>query len=193
MSRENTIKVGQKFGKLTVIENMGTSPQPGNKYVRTWRVKCECGVEKIISGTSRLRATGSCGCGKFDYKKNIDPADGTWHYLYLQYKKMANERDLEFSLTEDECREMFTTNCYYCGSAPRKTVGRHRKSTDMRLREGSKVTYNGIDRVNTDRGYTVDNTVTCCYKCNFAKHTQSVSEFREWIKQVYDYQYSEGA
>ena len=53
--------VGQKFGKLTVIERLA-----GNKDTRgKWRCRCECGTisevtsDKLISGT-----TYSCGCSQ---------------------------------------------------------------------------------------------------------------------------------
>jgi hypothetical protein len=52
---------GQKFGRLTVIERFGHDKQRNV----TWRCKCECGNEKIVS-TSTLNSgsTKSCGCIK---------------------------------------------------------------------------------------------------------------------------------
>lgn len=51
--------VGQKFGKLMVLERAGTDKQ-GQAL---WRCRCECGNEIIVRGTA-LRAghTISCGC-----------------------------------------------------------------------------------------------------------------------------------
>lgn len=52
--------VGEKFGKLTVIEYVGSK---NNK--RWWRCKCDCGNEKIIdTGSLRSGNTKSCGCMK---------------------------------------------------------------------------------------------------------------------------------
>lgn len=54
---------GQKFGKLTVIENAGK--RDGRRYY--WKCKCECGNEIIVLGTSlRNGNTKSCGCGKYE-------------------------------------------------------------------------------------------------------------------------------
>lgn len=52
---------GQKFGKLTVIENVGKID--GRRY--HWRCICDCGNEKILEG-SVLRSgnTKSCGCNR---------------------------------------------------------------------------------------------------------------------------------
>lgn len=45
--------------------------------------------------------------------------------------------------------------------------------------------HNGIDRVDSSKGYTLDNCVPCCSKCNYAKHEMSVEEFKEYITNVY--------
>ena len=52
---------GQKFGRLTVIERVGS-----NKYKKAlWRCVCECGCgNEVITTTSQLKSgsTKSCGC-----------------------------------------------------------------------------------------------------------------------------------
>lgn len=51
--------LGQKFGKLTVIENMGIDDK-GNTL---WKCKCDCGGEKITNTHSlSTKHTTSCGC-----------------------------------------------------------------------------------------------------------------------------------
>lgn len=53
--------MGQRFGKLTVIECMGKLD--GRRY--SWKCICDCGNEIIVQ-TSRLTSgnTKSCGCLK---------------------------------------------------------------------------------------------------------------------------------
>lgn len=66
LQRENTSKantkdlVGQRFGRLTVIER-DTTKTGGNAY---WLCKCDCGNPKLISvSSSHLgKSTLSCGC-----------------------------------------------------------------------------------------------------------------------------------
>jgi len=41
-----------------------------------------------------------------------------------------------------------------------------------------------VDRINSAHGYTVENTVLCCYRINMMKHVQSRDEFLEWCKRV---------
>lgn len=51
--------IGKRFGKLTVIKRMHKD-EHGNYY---WLCLCDCGIEKIIRGTSLIsKHTQSCGC-----------------------------------------------------------------------------------------------------------------------------------
>ena len=52
------LEIGQKFGRLTVVEYFG---KPKNHHL--WKCLCECGQERTIRGTSLLCGhTISCGC-----------------------------------------------------------------------------------------------------------------------------------
>lgn len=54
------IWIGQKFGKLTVI-GFERKQKPGRGW--NWRVKCDCGREKIVSPNDvKTGKTRSCGC-----------------------------------------------------------------------------------------------------------------------------------
>lgn len=44
---------------------------------------------------------------------------------------------------------------------------------------------NGIDRLDSSIGYVKTNVVSCCTKCNYAKHEMTIDEFKEWIKKIY--------
>ena len=54
---------GQRYGRLTVVEQVKTHVTPGGRNVYMWRCVCDCGKESIVS-TSALRSgdTKSCGC-----------------------------------------------------------------------------------------------------------------------------------
>lgn len=64
-SEFNTIDLtGQKFGRLTVIEKIGS-----DKYGVKWKCKCSCGNYTEVYGTLlRKHKSSSCGC----YKKEIN-------------------------------------------------------------------------------------------------------------------------
>lgn len=53
--------VGQRFGRLLVLERVGAS---GGKYV-LWRCRCDCGnLVEISTRDLRSRGTVSCGCSR---------------------------------------------------------------------------------------------------------------------------------
>lgn len=49
-----------------------------------------------------------------------------------------------------------------------------------------KLKRDGIDRIDSDEGYFINNCVTCCAKCNFAKRNLSVDVFLDLIKRIYE-------
>ena len=80
--------VGQRFGRLTVIELL---PERSPTGARLWKCRCDCGAEKVAP-TSALNNgfTQSCGCMKRDAGKVIreqktthgDAKHGKWQRLY---------------------------------------------------------------------------------------------------------------
>lgn len=60
--KDYSFMLGQKFGRLTVIERAENKPK-GRSYEDRWLCQCECGAVKNIRGYSlRSGATKSCGC-----------------------------------------------------------------------------------------------------------------------------------
>ena len=76
--------VGQIFGKLTVIEEIGK-----NKYGKTiCKCKCECGNEtKVLSNSLRTGHTLSCGC-----TKSYQPCEIKMYLEDLGYKVQMEKR-----------------------------------------------------------------------------------------------------
>ena len=55
--------VGQKYGRLTVIERAESSVQPSGQKKTKWRCKCDCGNETIVTAYDLYHGhTKSCGC-----------------------------------------------------------------------------------------------------------------------------------
>jgi hypothetical protein len=48
----------------------------------------------------------------------------------------------------------------------------------------SQYVYNGLDRKNSQKGYTIRNVVPCCGVCNHAKHTMNYKDFIAWLDRV---------
>jgi len=79
---------------------------------------------------------------------------------FSRQRTSARRRGYDWTLTFEDCSGLFLDNCHYCGK-----------------HSVEEVKLNGLDRVDNNRGYHIDNVVTCCEQCNVAKHTQTYEEF----------------
>lgn len=173
----NETLLGQVFGKLVVIEDSGRRKSNGQIL---WRCVCECGNIHYVAGSYLKdgRST-SCGCIRQQIMSSqryslLPENEAAYNILYKNYKTNAKYRNIGFDLTKEEFKEFTQNNCYYCGKIPSQLSN----STT-----GSYI-YNGIDRVDNAKGYTVDNCVACCGDCNRIKRNISVDMCRQIIEFV---------
>jgi len=166
---------GQKFGRWTVIKKV-TSVKGHTK----WLCLCECGEKKTVDRGNLLNGSSkSCGCLKNEQQK-IKSGLASMRRVILGYKKNANARGLKYNLTEKEFKEITQQNCHYCGAKP----GNIAKN---RYGNGDYI-YNGLDRIDNNKDYTLENCVSCCKICNIAKNNLTLQEYKDWIKKSYNYQ-----
>jgi hypothetical protein len=154
-----------------------------------WLCKCDCGGEIIVTGHQLRRGyTASCGhChenGLPLIRKNgvvarLPPGESAFNRWVYGMKRAAKLRGFEWDLDKDFVRVLSKQPCHYCGVEPMQVFMRY----DM---NGGYI-YNGLDRVDSERGYTKDNVVPCCGTCNFCKSTIPVEDFRDWIVRVYSH------
>lgn len=174
---------GQKFHRLTFI-------RPTDKRVRSgivWEAQCDCGttVEVMASDVVKKNATHkSCGCLSRETKVNNGKMRGTSSRRYDPIISSARGvwgrtyKDIDF----DTFYQLSQQSCDYCGSLPAAThnIGVSSKkcysASELQLNEGT-FTYNGLDRVDSSRGHTVDNVVPCCWECNRMKGNRTREEF----------------
>ncbi len=86
---------------------------------------------------------------------------------YDGYKSGARQRHLTFDLSESAFHDITTAPCVYCG-----------------LTAQQRGCFNGVDRVDSQRGYITGNVVTSCTRCNWMKNDQSVEEFLDQCVQI---------
>ncbi len=103
--------------------------------------------------------------------------EASFNELLSHYKYHAKNRNLTWDLTKEEFRFLTKQNCFYCGKIPS-----HKSRKDKRF-NGIYI-YNGIDRIDNNKGYIKENVVPCCGICNKAKGSRSYDEFIAWIKRV---------
>ena len=64
--------IGQKFGRLTVIEYVGKRRDKKEHVRNLWKCKCDCGKEHIVTDNNLITgAVKSCGCQK-GHKKCVE-------------------------------------------------------------------------------------------------------------------------
>lgn len=86
--------------------------------------------------------------GKASRKKHSAIYYSTPKGWYNNYKKWAKSREKLFDITLKQFLTFIDVPCYYCGG------------------QVSKV---GLDRIDNAIGYTIDNVVSCCTRCNKMK------------------------
>ena len=52
------------------------------------------------------------------------------------------------------------------------------------VRAGVPITYNGIDRIDNNIGYIMDNSITCCETCNRMKRSHEYDFFLDHVKKI---------
>jgi len=166
--------VGKRFGRLVVKSRFGKSIDG-----TLWNCLCDCGLEAIVSGHSLKRgSTKSCGCYGREMSKrhNLYPGGlAAMNRIILQYKRDAEKRKLEWGLSDQDCKKLFDDNCYYCGQEPSRIMKNN----------SSIYKYNGMDRIDSDKGYSIKNVISCCTVCNIAKRDMTQEDFYNWIKRLF--------
>jgi len=175
-------KVGKKYGRLTVVKFMGQDDD--NRAL--WRCLCDCGNTVILKST-RLNMSGrkSCGCLRVERLREaicLPKGEAAFNSLYMDYRRDARRRQLEFTLAKDDFRQIVTSSCHYCGIEPNKEYNREWVN-------GSFL-YNGIDRKDNDMGYILGNCTPCCWQCNYLKRGIGYEEFLSRIKIISQHMFS---
>lgn len=165
---------GRRFGRLVAISKVGNLSNTHSKY----HCKCDCGKESKVRGLYLVEGTcRSCGCARTKSVEETGPIT-----LRNHYRQNARKRNLEFLLTKEECSKLFSSPCGYCKSAPKNSIAMHKAISCAPRR----FIYNGIDRVDNSKGYTIENSVSCCGNCNLMKREMSISEWMAHMKLILD-------
>jgi hypothetical protein len=172
--------IGKRFGRLTVIELISRNSKR-REYI--WKCQCDCGNTKTTRGDNlKDGTTRSCGCLKKEISRNRwlkSPREGSINNIINSYKHHAKKRGMTLELTREQIINIMGKNCYYCGKEPSNISKSQYNNGDF--------IYNGMDRIDNSKGYTIENTVPCCYQCNHSKTDMSENDFLSWIKQVYEF------
>ena len=168
------IVVGSRYSHLVVVEKAIFRK---NSIGALWVCKCDCGKMVEVAGFN-LENGDRVRCGRDCPKFGWQTGDAAFNLVYGGIRRTAKRRNHEWGLTKEQVKEITSQNCHYCGVIPKQ---KYSKSPN------GEYPYNGIDRVDSQRGYTLDNVVPCCGGCNMAKSNLDVVDFRDWVVQVYNH------
>lgn len=162
--------VGDFVGCFTIKEMLETNK--GNK----WIIECtNCRILRTVTASHLCQTKKAAYCSNCH---NQPQGESGLTRLFTKYQASAAKRKLGFELSKSTFRTLTSDQCFYCGSKPLQTIGKN---------EWQIYTYNGIDRVDNDIGYTTSNCVTCCKLCNYAKRNMAFNEFINYLEQIIKY------
>lgn len=151
------------------------------------KICTRCNIEKSLSEFSKDKHKNdglSCWCKecrkeyyqdhieeiKEYYQNNKEKISEQYQTLdgrYFLYRRNATRKSREFVLTVEQFEEVTSQFCYYCG----------------KYTEGKE--HCGIDRVDNDKGYILENCVPCCFRCNSWKGKLTMKEFWDHIQSIW--------
>ena len=166
---------GKTVGRWTILERAENKVYGYGVSRRThvrWKCRCECGNENIVLAAAlRCGSSVSCGCYAVELLKAMQKRKsigGAFRELVLTYKTSARIRNLEFFLSEEQLSSLFKGDCFFCHEKPKHVVQK---------KSGETYINNGIDRLNPNIGYVIENCVSCCAQCNKMKQSFSKEAF----------------
>lgn len=174
---------GQRYRRLVAICQSGHDKW--KRCVWTWRCDCGAIIDKALYHV-RNGDTGSCGCLRVDVSTNGShnrkpTGESSFNGLYNSYTCRAKYIGKEWNIDKDLFRILTKSPCHYCGAPPSQEKLSNKASNGAYI-------YNGLDRVENDRGYDQVNVVPCCGVCNRAKSVMGREEFLLWVMRVCEFQ-----
>lgn len=181
--------IGKENGVLKCIDVVQSTNAKAKGNYRTMAIcKCSrCGAitevraERLLkTGKYTPQSCGNCegslygqrtkeryqeiyGCSGEEYETKRHDAE-----RIMKFKTGAKQRNIFYSLTDEEAISLLHGNCYYCD---------HEHA-------------DGIDRVDSTKGYSIDNCVSCCSVCNIMKNKFDSKTFFEHIRLIYKKHFS---
>lgn len=91
-------------------------------------------------------------------------------HRYKKYERGAKERGLIFTLSLEEFDNITKQPCFYCGDLPEDQFGNK---------------FTGVDRIDSNEGYELDNVIPCCFVCNRMKSDYDLLEWTVHLQKIF--------
>lgn len=172
------IKCSEDIKRFTNIDNYGKL----RSYVQFECIKC---TKNTIQRSDEFKRRGTL-CKQCKIKQNSAKELETKNLElvcaanYLsQIKRRYLKKGLTSNLSSIEVLHLCKDKCNYCGDIESNCKLYKQKYFQYLFK------YNGIDRVDSSKGYIRGNVVSCCKKCNLAKSDMRYDEFINHITKIY--------
>jgi hypothetical protein len=155
--------VGRRFGHWTVIRRI-PAEERGDRNV-SWHCRCDCGTEKMLS-TKVLNHCGACRkC--WIHPNRLRPYEALFNATRARIiNRYDRSKTQEFTLIYEDFHMILSSNrCHYCGR-------------ELNVHPFGKSKSYCIDRKDNSKGYTLENSVPCCKRCNYGKGARF--SYEEW-------------
>jgi hypothetical protein len=188
MSKPKTVELGQRFGTLVVISE---------PYSYKQRMACDCKCDCSTIGRRALKdlLTGkskNCGCLRGPRLKSIASVQRENHpcfkgygeihaHIWSSYKANAKQRNIPFEITIEQAWELFLKQNRTCSIS-----GIPIKFANSRELYVAKTA--SLDRIDSTKGYSIDNIHWVHKEINFMKHKCPLDKFFEWCRMIIKYQ-----
>ena len=147
-----------------------------------YMVECETCNEVRWSATRTLHKS-KFGCRKCsDVRRRKTDDSRAITSAWRSVRGNARTRGIAVEITKEQFVEVAKQNCYYCGIEPQE-----RQINDV-PDYSTPAKLNGIDRIDSSKGYTIKNIVPCCSFCNTAKLNHTTEDFLAAVSRIYNYQ-----
>jgi len=123
-------------------------------------IKCKTLFHRYSLGKHCAKCTPTTQEYTKTYRNSVK---GKW----VECKSNARVRGIEFTLTEDDLKELNDKPCNYCGG---------------------EVSTVGVDRIDSSKGYIKENVVSCCSRCNEMKMAHTTEDWFSQMKQILKHQ-----
>jgi hypothetical protein len=105
-------------------------------------------------------------------------------YCKLKYRHKKVLKSEKEVICFRQFKMIFSSKCFYCNSKHSFVIKDISENNYGEKISDTIVKCNGIDRIDSSKGYTKGNVVTCCKNCNVAKAEMSTIEFYKYCLTV---------
>jgi len=171
---------GRVFGELTVLSML---EERGRRGAIQWSCRCSCGnTHSVLSGDLTGGRIQSCGCSR--KRKSRHDAIVKNQYNQLKHRHCSKGFLIQELISFELFKKLSYTPCYYCGAASSKKLKDNFGSTHKIYLSDTVIHVNGIDRVDSSKGYVNGNVVSCCGVCNSMKRETPLEEFKAHVDKI---------